>query len=500
VIQQVTSDDSRLALWRSTELCKSFLKLPDVADAGKRELYVSVLVEQFPAILAVERHDTAAHDVFALVQACLRIPGALRVFWGFIKQFQTPDGFTHDLDAMVEAADPIDLLSGDDRGLLLEMLREADQGEIAAAYRYVMRSRQEEWLADTADLDLVVRRVESINAIRGRLPPIFTFVDYISHRSLARLKLELHDWMDEVARHLHFAGDEAVRDLCRSTLDRLPAARRYYFVAKIVPDEIEPERYFLSTWRQHADSPEEPTYEAETSAELPEVVRTVSELIARLPSEVSGLVEDLFVELILPRSLITAAADQWLMGDEFPMEIGMIYPVVIRSLERLQRPEFHGRWAVKWQWLKEHDDIGREAVEVIESHSPEHARTLRGRLLAGEPPAAVIMRTPLPANTKLTSDGFGAGLYGGAPVMIWCRSARFADELQAAVLTFIDSDGVMRLPQHIRQLRLAKINSTDGDHLGRHIALAFEDFDRIPEQFLARTRFITPQQREATAA
>lgn len=501
MIQQVTSDDNRLTYSRSVELCQSFLKLPDVSDNAKRELYVSLLGEQFPAILDVDRHNTPAHDMFVLVHACLRTPGALRLFWGIIRDFQPMDGLTRDLDAMVEAADPVNLLSADSRDALLEIMRRADPGEIAAAYRYTMRVRQEEWLADTSDVTLVVRWVESINAIHGRLQPIFTFVDYVAHRAEHRLNLALHRWMDDTAPRLGFAGDEALRDLCRATVDRLPATRRYYFVAKIVPDDVTPDRYFLTTWRQHADDPEEPTYEAEQSAPLSEVVRMVSGLVSKLPSEVGGLVEDLFIELVLPRSLITQAVDQWMIGEEFPLEIGMVHPVVLRSLERLQRAEFHGRWAVKWQWLKEHDAAsGCNSIEVIESHGSDHARALRGKLLAGEPPVVVVMRAPLPASTQLSSDGFGAGLYGGAPVMIWCRSESFVDEFHAEVLSLVDSDGVLRLPQNIRQLRLKTLQSSDSDHLGRHIALVFEDFDRIPEQFLARTRFIAPQRREATAA
>jgi hypothetical protein len=480
-------------------LTDAFLKIPAMADDAKRDLYVEELAEQFPDILDIRRHDTLRHTVFELVRGCLKMPGALRTFWQIVKEFHPGDGLSAEIDALVAAADPHRLLRDGERTSLLAALESVDASELHAAYLYTARFRPGRPDVDTSVLATVVPQVESMNQVAGCLHPIFTFADHIAHQGSAEHDRLLHQWIDETAARLGFE-EAAVRELCRTTLSRLPAARRHYLVVKLEPDNLAPNQYFLTVWRQHGDEPEVPIHGDDESVPLPAVAAMFDRLVDTLAEQVGEGIADLIVEIILPRALMTEAVDQWVVGPVLT-ELGARYPLVLRSLERLQRVRLHGRWATKWQWLKEHDHSSRtEAIAVISSHSLDDVRVLLAQLLAGEPPAVVVMLTPLPESAELAADGFAAALDGGAPIVLWCREARHIEMFHSEILRFVAAEGSLKLPQNIRQLRLETMKQPSGsDHVGRHIAVAFDDYDRIPEQFRSRARFRAVQPREAKA-
>lgn len=495
-----TPESDGLSFFQKVRLRDAFLRLPGIADETKRDAYVHELSLEFPGVHHAARHPDPEHDVFGILVSCVGYPGALRRLWTIVKSFHAQDDLSAELDELVETADPTLLLLATEREPLLEVLSRVDVADVLAAYRYAMRTRQEGWLADPPDLRLVVHRVESLAGAPGQLHAIFPFVDYIAHCARSTEGGHLHAWIDGTALRLGFADRMAIDQVCQATKARLTVTRCYYFAAKIVSDKMAPDHYFLTTWRQHADEPEEPTYEAEESAPLPEVTRQLHKLMRQLPREVDERVEEMVLELVLPRSLITIPVDQWQVDDVLPYEIGTEYPLVLRSLERLENADLHVRWGVKWQWLKDHDrSVGTDSVTVIRSHDWDAVRALRGALVGGEPPAAVMMLVPVPDSPRLTADAFTAGLYGGAPVMIWCRAEEFADEFHSQLLTAIADHGVLRLPYNVFQLRLQTLGyPSDADHVGRHVALAYEDADRIPEQFRPRARLSPPQRREAS--
>ena len=158
----------------------------------------------------------------------------------------------------------------------------------------------------------------------------------------------------------------------------------------------------------------------------------------------------------------------------------------------------HMDWARNWRWVKQNDrTAGAEAIREVESHRPEAVHALRGALLRDGPPAIVLMLTPLPHSDGLAVDAYTAGLYGGASIMLWSRHDEAAKELADSVRSAC-RDGLMRLPEHVFQLRLTALEeSSSGPSSSLHTTIVFDDFDRIPERFRGRARLRSPHTEEA---
>jgi hypothetical protein len=202
------------------------------------------------------------------------------------------------------------------------------------------------------------------------------------------------------------------------------------------------------------------------------------------------------LELILPRGLVTHWVDQWQVDPVLPSPIGTVYPLVLRSFDRLADPSVHGDWGRNWAWLKEHGrSAGLEAIREVDSHDPDAAQALRTALLRDGPPAAVLMLRALPASEDLAPDAYTAGIRGGAPIMIWSRDDTTAGEL-ADWIRRLGHEDLLDLPARVFELRLRALADADAVPAGSHVALVYDDHDRIPEKFRSRSRLRSPQQRK----
>ncbi|MFI7541674.1 hypothetical protein [Actinoplanes sp. NPDC049599] len=479
------------------KLCDLLVQLSGMTEPGRREMYVRQLSKEVPAVLHAERHPDPFSDVFELVERCYAYPGAIRQLWVIVKSFHSDSQLTSEIEEIVELLDPGRPLLIGERDRLEEMLQEVDLAVLRTAYRYAARVTADGGWAEPPGLPSMIRRIESIAASPDRLPSMFTFVDHVGHRVPAGLSADLHSWMDDVSHRLGYRNGDEVDSLCSRTRLRLHSIRTFYFAAQLVADKMSAERFFLSIWAQHGDEPEQPMYSADDSAPLDDVVKQLYFHLRALPSSLDEQVEELVIEVYLPRSLVTLPVDQWRIDEVLPHEIGTSRPLVLRSLDRLEDLNLHGQWAVKWQWLMDHGRLaGATAFRTISGHSEPEAQALRGALLAGEPPVAVIMKTPVPYSNGLAADGFTAALYGGAPVVVWSREPCHAAAIEDAVLTAADSDGgAPRIVDHIFKMRLAALQDVSVDHPGRHASLLFDDADRIPEAYRPRSRLRVPLSR-----
>ncbi|WP_269216087.1 VMAP-C domain-containing protein [Longispora fulva] len=86
---------------------------------------------------------------------------------------------------------------------------------------------------------------------------------------------------------------------------------------------------------------------------LDELPGKLSELLRELASASLEALGELTIEFVLPDELLSHPVDQWEvtpMG--FSRELGMEYPVVVRSLERVRNSLTRGRWRRRWSWLQ----------------------------------------------------------------------------------------------------------------------------------------------------
>ncbi|MFJ8938670.1 hypothetical protein ACIRL0_23590 [Streptomyces sp. NPDC102365] len=248
---------------------------------------------------------------------------------------------------------------------------------------------------------------------------------------------------------------------------------------KPLPDPDHDKERLLSHWWQLGPFPARPIRGEDRRIDL----RRLSERVTALVEEAEAgwayfYKDDLTLEFFLPRELLELPVESWakrpLLGANGVL--GEDHPVVLRSLDRMERPDTHGRWAKRWDHLARGEE-GR-------AHwFPEDGRA---RLLIDPLPALVVLSSPprRRGEQETEFDELGECLRVGVPVVIWDRREGHDPVFRRDLADLLARRGATDLPDAVRELRiLARDDDPESASslIGRHLALLWDDPYRLPE-------------------
>ncbi|NGO41626.1 VMAP-C domain-containing protein [Streptomyces ureilyticus] len=329
---------------------------------------------------------------------------------------------------------------------------------------------------------LVFLHAASLNARPGETLPCFQLLRQLALVADSDQHFGLVDWADAHDPYPRVSdGDGA-----RPSADKTPAQQRTdvwsptsYLVIRLRPllDADRDSSALLSHWwRAH---PGDQQRGKDSRIDLRQAEKAVRELIHRAESEWAYLKTDLAVEFVLPHTLLDLHVERW-RKTSFQGVGGVLgedHHVVVRSLDRHNRRDLHGRWGSRWRAFTE----GR-AGRV--HWFPEDGRAH----LLSEPPPAVVVLSGAPESARREdgahggSDELGEALRAGVPVVLWDRRGSSDPAFRTALRDLLDRHDPRGLPGVVKALRIA---SSDRDAeaetvVGRHVALLWDDPDRMP--------------------
>jgi len=322
----------------------------------------------------------------------------------------------------------------------------------------------------------------SMNARPGETLPCFQLLRQLALVADGDHAFALMDWAD---LHDPYRPEDGTVGVPPGA-DKAPAAQRTdlwsptcYLIIRLRPllDADQDSRALLSHW--WCSHPGEQQHGRDRRIDLGHSERAVRELIEHAESEWAYKRTDLAVEFLLPRVLLDLSVERWrktsfqgvggVLGEE--------HHVVVRSLDRHDRRDLHGRWGSRWQAFTE----GR-AGRV--HWYPEDGRAH----LLSEPPPAVAVLSSAPGSVGGEqgahggSDELGEALRAGVPVVLWDRRGAQDPAFRAALRELLDRHDPRGLPGVVRALRIASNDRDSGAEtvVGRHVALLWDDPDRMP--------------------
>jgi hypothetical protein len=489
----VVPKERTLSVAELDALCTAFLKLPGLSERGTRDLYVDVLNSQLANALSVPRYLDPRHDVWSILRACQDHPDGIRALATVVRSFHRDSRPMMELDELIECLFPDELLDPVEREQLVSLLADIEPKQLQLACRF---AGPPSWLTaalDWSDPAVVARRLESCVGKAGAPPPLLVFVDFVAHQLDAVRSAEQHRWIDKVGARINLSVT-TLRSLCVSAAVRLDEARRFYFIVQLQPDGVDPTSYLMSVWLQQHLSVEEPLHRDDTPITLIEVAARLQELLTQAHAALGVSAGELILEFILPRSLIGQPIDQWEIDQVFPHRLGTSYPVIVRSLDRLRNLEIHSTWRQKWRWLA--DNGHREepgAIYWLLEPKTRAPNSLRATLLGEPSVVALAMAFPPEESLNLVFDELSAALYGGMPVVLWCRDDKLRPRFEHEVRELLDGHGLVELPTRVLRLRQRADETDDPATLGRHLTLLWDDAERMPRSFTRSTRLRAPQ-------
>ncbi|WUR84456.1 hypothetical protein OG967_39635 [Streptomyces phaeochromogenes] len=322
----------------------------------------------------------------------------------------------------------------------------------------------------------------TLNARPGEPLPCFQFLRRLAFAADGEHQFAISDWADSHDPSPPVDESDELPMEQSETSERTEIWRPSdYLIIRLRP-LLDSDRESLTIlshwWRVHPGGQQ---HGEDRRIDLEHAEREVRALLLHAESDWAYFLKsELAIEFVLPWELLQLPVERW---QKAPFRgvggvLGEDHPVVVRSLERLDRRDLHGRWGSRWDALSE-----GHAGHI--HWFPEDGIT---RLLSDPPPAVVVLSVP-PGGTHhgaegdyLAPDELGEALRAGVPVVIWDRRGVGDAASRTALQTILNSHDPRLLPSVFRTLRIASrgSDSKDAPTVGRHLALLWDDPYRLP--------------------
>jgi len=464
--------------------------LDGIANREQRDNLVREVERRIGASLLFDRTNWLRTDLRNLVVACMdyRTGNILLHLVAAVASLHDNAPVVQQLHQL-HAQDPHRRLTADDVDRLVALLGQLPRNRIGEAATVAFGQIGPTRDVNPQDPAALVRALSELVGDAEALPPLLLFLQLLADDSdtTASAAEALREWVVLLATRwqIRLADRRAAKDI-----EAVAAPTRSYLVVVLREDPPAPDRYLLSIWLQHETDSGVRGFGVFTDDEQPltidEVVGYVGIHLRRVIAENLGPVGSLTIEFVLPHWLLTYPVDQFrLIVEGQPQTLGAAYPVVVRSLNRLQNDLIHHRWRARWRHLKANQHrVDPRASKWVRPQGTG-PRTVEDELkrdpsgYSEEYPSCLGLLTP--RRTERLFAIIQEALELGMPVLLWCRLNRITDQFLVEMANQMNGRPVSEVSAVIQRFRYeAALLDSAADHLGSHIGLLWDDADRLP--------------------
>ena len=230
-----------------------------------------------------------------------------------------------------------------------------------------------------------------------------------------------------------------------------------------------------------------------TTCQIEEVPTILNQFLNQALQYLTGQRYELTVEVFLPLDHLCADVDGWELTDLFFEDetylVGTKYQVIVRSQERLDPRYLASRLN---QWHNNWDRVRTRLSSVPGQDDFEHLsemETCNWKQLVNRLKQKLGLKLTCGLVETNQKDLFTCILKAAAPIAIWPRLDLDHLDQVSEIEQLVASGPLLKLLETIRQKREeADCDSCPASHLGSHLAVLWEDPNRLTPDALAQLR------------
>ncbi|MER5261957.1 hypothetical protein ABTZ99_07750 [Actinosynnema sp. NPDC002837] len=458
-----------------------------LGDLHGRNLVVRMLCEELGEVLPVEEHGYTLIHLYDIVAACYQRPLGLSALVRVVGRLDKGSLHMAKVRDAVFDMTVLPLWSSDVRHTALTLLREVNVEDVDEAYRAVAGPTAPHLPKNSSYLD-AFSLLETLNARPDGLPKALVFIEHLAAKARPEIALELHRWAGLQAELMGLADELAAvrRDIRNARAPLTKPLKDYGFlVFSLQRVGASGDRFELVHWRQLGmQDGWYPMRAFEHVGDLESIKHTVAMLVEYIEGHWVDFDPVYHVEFVLSAEMLNLDVDQWKWETDtkIPQLLGCRYPVVVRSLERMGKRQWHREWKTRWAELAAQLDqagvIAEESGCWGRDDSPEALRELIAAF--SRKPSAVSLVLSSPPRAEFSGrDEVAVGLRAGVPVILWHRESCDSVFMDTARRLLHDGDH-LGLLERIRVARTeAFAEGPGGTHCGHALTVLYDDPDRI---------------------
>ena len=410
-----------------------------------------------------------------LVQQLMWRDAAMWVFVDIIEDFYGRSPLVESARAAVRSmlAEPV--LTREHRQAIHQLCENLISSNVATLFRASVRDSGHVLTSDERNLRAVLNELENLPVRTDGLHPIVAFIAYLACEQQPEHAEKLRLWAES------YVGSstpllQALHEI-REQGHAAAGAGPRYCVIRLDVDGLDSDRFLVSVMFQEGTAQLEPLRPPDDQTYTEEQVRALLGAALKEPRLASA--GQLAFEFFLPAPLINLAVDQWDVGYG-DIKLGLQYPVVVRSPERIRHVTNSFReWRSKWRRIDTARFRSRDhAVAWITADAQRDRNRLYVKLSDEAGPVCLLLQvSPEPDRC----DALVAALRAGVPALLWCRDDH--GDIRAGLGPLMDQSVPLRdLPWRIFEFRREAVSrGAASQHLARHLTLLWDDPSRIPD-------------------
>ncbi|MFD7405192.1 hypothetical protein ACFV7R_21480 [Streptomyces sp. NPDC059866] len=458
-----------------------------VNQASSREIWREMLAAELASSVEPFGGDRLRPWLLQIVKACTEVGDGLACLVRSLEYVEQQSATVATLWPLVDEWEAVDFFNNADLRSLRPVLLSMNSPDLATMARRASRSRVQELPPWCRTGWQVFLRLAGENSPNGELPPSVAFLALCADRLVAESRADAAEVLRRFTRSQAHALrlDGALAEWQHSEFPQAaPSLVPAYLMIQFEPDRVEADRFYLSHWRQSDPEGWHPVRGETVHLHREELPGAVERLIEEVEERWADLRQPVLLEFILPWELLNEPVEWWPKESESdsPTPLALDYPVVVRSLERLQRAAWHRPWHNKWRQLRE-----RPADSHPHWSRPEQDETyffhLERELKEDRYAVCLVLSEPPGDDSGTGRREVLAGLRAGVPAMVWHRSDCSDPSFQDAIGEILQDRGLGSLAERIGKWRKEALAlGPDGwdQHVGRHLAILLDDPDRKP--------------------
>ena len=469
------------------QIVDTLLTLEGIGTRSRRDEFVRHLERMLGHALGAVRDERPRSDLLNIVVACLDRPdsGGLDAITAAVSLLHgdTPAGRTL---RQLTAGDPGRRLTRRELERLEVLITNPPREAVTAAARAAFGAMGQRHDLDPADLAELVRALSELTGPVGEPPPLLVFLHWLAQRSDGLVQDALRQWLAHFAERWRLSPDELVFPQPAAP----PAPTRSSLVVELQEDGPDPNTYLLSIAMEHDNGERTPLEVEDQPLTLDEVPGHLGQHLRRVTGRSLGPVGALTIEFVLPYELLSHPVDQWRIsaGAATPLPLGAQYSVVVRSRDRMHSTIYHHRWSARWRFLRRHEsDPHAQSIGFVQltAGTAQSLTTGLNNIPGGftdDFPVCLVLALPMNrrAGDADRTRALRQAVEVGLPVLIWCRLPKASSQFIADMANHLRNRPVGDVPEVIQRLRQdATVRSQPADHLGQHICLLWDDYDRL---------------------
>lgn len=471
-----------------TEFVNVLVRTRVVTGQSGRQLLIEQLQERLGQF-ALREHSEMRLQMVELVRSCAQLPDGVRVLVDTVEHLEPGTDDVRDLRRLRDEWEAADVLTETDWDQLRPALETLHPENLLVLFQRATRHRLPSPPAWCENAWHAFVNLAGQNSGPEGVPPSMAFLSLLEDQvdeQVGRL-IRLRNRRVATAQGLAGALDQVRAALRRG--EEQPRDSTAYLVIQVEPrlDPDGPEDlYTLSSYRQWHGGEVLHSRQGEARAvHRHELEREVEQLIEEMETEWSDRTGTVVVEFVLPWELLNAEVEWWRkeINSDRPTVLAMDYPVVVRSLERLRTPRWHRYWRQRWHQL--HSEPSSSTVHWSTPSGEDYFTRLETELKGDARIVSLVLSEPPAQLGDTGQQEVMAALRAGLPVIIWHRADCTGEAFRQAVTRLVSDARLAELPTRTKELRqqaLLMEPEDRNDHVGRHLAVMWDDPARRPGQ------------------